>query len=73
MANFLFWFFVGILFGVCITVLIYRLTKTCGTLLIDQSNPEKDIYRMEFDSLKKLSKKKRVLLRIDSNADLSQK
>ena len=44
-----------------------------GTLKIDHSNPDKDIYRMEFDNLDNLSKKKHVILKVDNHADLSQK
>ncbi len=45
---------------------------TDGTIKIDRSNPEKDVYRLEIDDLDNLSKKKRVILKIDPNADLSQ-
>ena len=43
-----------------------------GTLRIDHSNPLKDIYRIEIDDLDKLSRKRRVVLKVDHNADLSQ-
>ena len=44
-----------------------------GTLKIDYSDPEKDLYRFEIDDLDDLSKKKRVILNIEHDADLSQK
>lgn len=43
-----------------------------GTLKIDRTNPDKDVYRIELDSLDKLPNKKRIVLKIDPNADLSQ-
>lgn len=59
----------GAAFGIIVT----HLNRTSGTLRIDHSNPEKDIYRMEFnDDLDKLNKKKRVILKVDNNANLSQ-
>ena len=47
--------------------------KSEGTLRIDHSNLEKDIYRIEIVDLDRLSKKKHVVLKVDNNADLSQK
>lgn len=58
--------------GVVIGVLIAHFEKPHGTLRIDHSNPEKDVYRMEFDDLDGLSKKTRVILKVDNNANLSQ-
>lgn len=45
---------------------------TAGTLKIDRSYPNKDVYRFEIDNLDKISNKKRIVLKIDPNADLSQ-
>ena len=61
--------------GVAVTLIIgfsKLLTTARGTLKIDQSNPEKDLYLFEIDDLDELSKKKRILLNIDRNANLSQ-
>lgn len=44
-----------------------------GVLKIDHSDPEKDLYRFEIEDLDKLSKRKMIVLKIDHNADLSQK
>ena len=65
---------VGVLVGSIISNIIFsiRYRKT-GTLRIDHSNPEKDIYRIEIDDLDGLSKKKHVVLKVDNNANLSQK
>lgn len=63
--------FVGSL--LCNVISIAYLKRTCGTLRIDHSNPEKDLYRFDIDDLDSLVKKKRIILRVDNNADLSQK
>lgn len=57
-----------------IVVNIYHYMRTSsGTLRIDHSNPDKDVYRIELDDLDNLSKKKRIVLQVDNNAELSQK
>lgn len=64
-------FFVGSLLSAIISNIVIK--RACGTLRIDRTNPEKDIYRFDIDNLDALSKKKRVTLRVDNDADLSQK
>lgn len=64
-------FIVGLGIGLIIMELI-RFFSTSGTLRIDHSNPEKDVYRIEIKNLDGLSKKKRVVLSVDNHADLSQ-
>ena len=51
---------------------VWRIRSASGTLRIDHSNPLKDIYRLEIDDLDKLTRKTRVVLKVDHNADLSQ-
>lgn len=46
--------------------------RTAGTLKIDHSNPEKDVYRLEIDDLEGLSKKRKIILKVDNCANLSQ-
>ena len=70
------WIF-GILIGLfigAIPMIVLCFTKTAfGTLLIDRQNPEKDIYRYVIKGdLTDLPKKKRIICKIDPNADLSQ-
>lgn len=46
--------------------------STDGTLLIDTTDPNKDIYRMSFNSaLEDLKNKKRVVVKVDPTANLS--
>lgn len=67
-------FLIGLVTGGSIVNLIFGIYyKSEGTLRIDHSNLEKDIYRIEIDDLDGLSKKKHIVLKIDNNANLSQK
>ena len=61
----------GFLFGVLITTLVFISRSTSGTLKIDRTNPDKDVYRLDVDDLDHLAKKRRVVLKIDPHADLS--
>lgn len=64
----------GVLIGIIIASLFrWNPWTTTGTLRIDHSNPNKDLYRFEINDLDNLKNKKRVVLRIDHHADLSQK
>lgn len=66
-------FFIGAIFGSIVYAIIQYVTVAHGTLRIDHSDPEKDVYRFEIDNLDKLNKKSYVELKIDHDADLSQK
>ena len=63
---------IGIFTGSLITSIIFFIKSSSGTLKIDHSNPQKDVYRFEIKDLDKLNKKKYVRLKIDNNANLSQ-
>lgn len=66
------WIAISFVIGVLISVLFIDLRSGYGTLQIDHSDPEKDIYRIVITTnLDKLPKKKRVVLKIEDNADLS--
>ena len=69
-------FWIGVLCA-AIGMAIYRFLCnkffTDGTIKIDSTNLEKDVYRLEINDLDSLKKKKRIVLRIDHHADLSQK
>lgn len=62
----------GIVIGIVITVIFVKVRTVQGILRIDCSDPEKDRYRFDIDNLDVLPKKKRIILKIDSKADLSQ-
>lgn len=66
------WIAVSFVVGVLISVLFIDLRSGYGTLQIDHSDPEKDLYRIVITTdLDKLPKKKRVVLKIEDNTDLS--
>ena len=65
---------IGLLVGSIVSNIIFFIRyRKAGTLRIDHSDPEKDVYRIEIDDLDGLSKKRHVILKVDNNADLSQK
>lgn len=66
-------FTLGVLLGAFISNIFHYLRTASGTLKIDSSNPEKDVYRLELGSLDGLDKKRRVILKVDSKAKLSPK
>lgn len=63
----------GIVLGSVVTAIIFGTRRAKGVLRIDHSNPEKDVYRFDIDELEMLDSKKRIELKIDHNANLSQK
>lgn len=65
-------FIAGAFVGSIVYAIIQGVAVAHGTLRIDHSNPEKDIYRLEIGDLDKLNKKCYVELKIDHHADLSQ-
>ena len=50
--------------------IIFYIINKVGTLKIDHSDPEKDIYRINVNNLDDLSKKKQVVLKVNNNAKL---
>ena len=64
----------GLLAGslLCNVASVVYIRRTYGTLRIDHSNPEKDVYRFEIDDIDSLSRKKRIVLKVDDHAVLSQ-
>lgn len=63
---------IGVLLGaILMRGLIFSKSGT-GTLKIDSSNPEKDLYRFEIDKLEDLETKSQIIVAIDRTADLSQ-
>lgn len=65
-------FVCGLIVGVCVTM-IFKLTRSAtGKFLIDSSNAEKDVFRLNLDNLEDVYKKKVIELKIVRNADLSQ-
>lgn len=66
-------FLLGVIVGLIVaSIFVWNLWTASGTLRVDHSNPEKDLYRFEIDDLDKLDKKKKIILKIDHHANLSQ-
>ena len=63
------WFTLGVVTG----VIISNFGPSHGTLKIDRSDPEKDrhLFMIEEKVLDKLHTKKRITLKVDGNANLS--
>lgn len=67
-------FILGLAVGVMVALLvIWSPWSGKGVLRIDHSDPAKDKYRFEIDNLDALDKKRRVILKVDHHANLSQK
>lgn len=67
-------FVLGVIIGSFVTYLIIKKSMSySGVLKIDRLNPEKDLYFLEINNLEKLSKQKEILLKVDNDADLTQK
>ena len=61
----------GAAIGIIISMLLNFLKTSYGILKIDISDSEKEMYRICLDDLDDLKNKKRIMLKVDSNADLS--
>lgn len=61
----------GVAIGIVISILLNFLKTSYGVLKIDISDSEKEMYRICLDDLDDLKNKKRIMLKVDSNADLS--
>lgn len=63
--------------GVCIGVIIgyvgYNIKASNGKLVIDKTNPNKDLYRFEINDLDHLDNMKWVRLRISKCKDVNNK
>ena len=67
-------YLIGMIIGCVVSNIIFFIRyRYGGTIRIDHSNPEKDVYRFEIDDLNKLSNFKRIRLKIDHNSGPSQK
>lgn len=66
-------FTLGVIVGFVLCAINAIATLFSGTLKIDHSNDEKDVYRLEIDNFDNLDKRRYIILSVDHNADLSQK
>lgn len=70
---FLYWmaFFIGLFTGVVLVIVFRMITTKKGTLLVDHSNPKKDVYRILLNGVIKETTRTFVL-KVKHDADLSQ-
>lgn len=61
----------GLIIGSLVVLIYCRYITISGVLRIDHSDPDKDIYQINLNSLDDLAKKKRVVLKVDNNAKLN--
>lgn len=65
------YFLGGFIVGALLMFAIIRIKTTTGAILIDHSNPEKDIYQINLDKFDNLKSAKRVWLRVNHEAHLN--
>ena len=64
----------GIAIGMFVSYMLLIGKTAYGALRIDHTNPEKDLYRIDIDgNFDNISKEKRIVLKVDNDANLSQK
>ena len=64
----------GITIGMFVSYMLLIGKTAYGTLRIDHTDPEKDLYRIDIDgNFDNISKEKRIVLKVDNDANLSQK
>ena len=56
--------FGGFLIGIVVGLLIANSKTVMGSLIIDDTDENKDVYRIEIDNLDVLPKKKQILLKV---------
>ena len=73
MTTFIVGYLIGVLAEAIFATIWDCIRCTRGTLVIDKSNPEKDLYRIDLDDLDAIEKKKRVDLKVSIIEIPSQK
>ena len=72
-SDFILYLTISVMVHLMLAIVIRSLWPAAGVLRIDHSNPEKDVYRFDIENLDALSTKSRIVLKVDNDADLSQK
>lgn len=65
-------FVIGVICGIIASKIFQRFRKTIGTLIVDMSDPDKDIYRLEIDNLDNIPKMKYILLKVETSKEIAQ-
>ena len=61
----------GVVVGIVISI-VWSRTHVCGTIEVDCSDPDKDVYRLVVDDLKSLTKKRWIVFKVNRNAHFSR-
>ena len=61
----------GVVVGIVISI-IWSMMHACGTIEVDCSDPDKDVYRLVVNDLKSLTKKRRIVFKVNRNAHFSR-
>ena len=61
----------GVVVGVVISIVWFR-AHVCGTIEVDCSEPDKDVYRLVVNDLKSLTKKRWIVFKVNRNAHFSR-
>lgn len=72
MSTFIVGFVIGAAVASIVTTLYRRITRCPGRFLVDTSNLEKDLFRVDIYDLKHITDKKYVELKVVPDAKLSQ-
>ena len=59
--------FAGFLIGIVVGLLIANSKTVMGSLIIDDTDENTDVYRIEINDLDVIPKKKRILLRVKNS------
>lgn len=70
---FIFGFVMGLVLGGVSISFWHDVKKPYGVLRIDHSDPTKDVYRFELSDLRDVTKRKRIILDVDNDADISRR
>lgn len=54
----------GIVIGILIGTALVLASCYSGTFFVNETNPEKDIYRLDFDNLNEVAKKDWILFKV---------
>lgn len=59
---------IGLVLGLALSTLIMSLRSTSGTFQINDSNPEKDIYKLEIEDLDSLRNKRFIVFKVKNES-----
>lgn len=62
---------IGAVIGI-IASAVWSRAHACGIIEVDCSDPDKDVYRLVVNDLKSLTKKRRIIFKVNRNAHFSR-